>query len=67
MEANYSIMYQKVTNSQQRLKNTSIWVTVMVAFNNVIEVSRYWCSCKKVFWKYVANIQENIHAKVRFQ
>ena len=25
------------------------------------------CSYKKVFWKYVANLQENSHAKVLFQ
>ena len=25
------------------------------------------CSVKKLFWKYAANLQENTHAKVRFQ
>ena len=25
------------------------------------------CSLEKVFWKYVANLQENTHAEVRFQ
>ena len=25
------------------------------------------CSYKKVFWKYAANLQENIHAEMWFQ
>ena len=25
------------------------------------------CSYKKMFWKYVVNLQENIHAEVQFQ
>ena len=25
------------------------------------------CSYEKVFWKYIANLQENIHTEVRFQ
>ena len=25
------------------------------------------CSYKKIFWKYAANLQENIHDEVRFQ
>ena len=25
------------------------------------------CSVKKVFWKYAADLQENIHAEVWFQ
>ena len=25
------------------------------------------CSYEKVFWKYAANLQENIHAEVQFQ
>ena len=25
------------------------------------------CSYKKLFWKYVANLQENTHAEVQFQ
>ena len=25
------------------------------------------CSCKNVFWKYVANLRENTHAGVQYQ
>ena len=31
------------------------------------EAALQMCSYKKVFWKYAANLQENTHAKVRFQ
>ena len=29
--------------------------------------ARQRCSYEKVFWKYVANLQENTHAEVWFQ
>ena len=31
------------------------------------EVAVQRCSYEKVFWKYAANLEENTHAKVRFQ
>ena len=31
------------------------------------EVSHQGCSNKKMFWKSAANLEENIHAEVRFQ
>ena len=31
------------------------------------EAATQTCSLEKAFWKYAANLQENIHAEVRFQ
>ena len=33
----------------------------------VTEAATQKCSYVKVFWKYAVNLQENTHAKVRFQ
>ena len=32
-----------------------------------VEAATQRCFWEKVFWKYVANLQENSHAEVRFQ
>ena len=32
-----------------------------------VEASIKRCSCKNVFWKFAADLQENTHAEVRFQ
>ena len=31
------------------------------------EAATQRCSWEKVFWEYVANLQENTHAEVQFQ
>ena len=31
------------------------------------EAATHMSSWEKVFWKYAANLQENIHAEVQFQ
>ena len=33
----------------------------------ISDAATHRCSLEKVFWKYVANLQENTHAEVRFQ
>ena len=35
--------------------------------SNKKEVAIQRCSLEKVFWKYVANLQENTHVEVWFQ
>ena len=37
----------------------------MASLNTEAAIQR--CSAEKVFWKYAAKLQENIHAEVRFQ
>ena len=34
---------------------------------NLPEAAIQRCSWEDVFWKYVANLEENTHAEVRFQ
>ena len=39
-----------------------------ITYNNVlIEAAFQRCSSEKVVWKYTENLQDNNHAKVRFQ
>ena len=41
-----------------------------IAYYNQAHVSEktlHRCSYKKVFWKYPANLQENVHIEVQFQ
>ena len=58
--------------------NFNQYHTLQVRFTYSIQVEVYHgihyseaatqrCSYEKVFWKYAANLQENNHAKVRFQ
>ena len=50
---------QFVENSKQ------FWINVIE--KQYAEAAIQRCSQEKVFWKYVANLQENTHAKVQFQ
>ena len=41
-----------------------------LAFSHIVtktEAAVQMCSWEKVFWKYTAKLQENTHAKKRFQ
>ena len=48
-------------------KASQMYFQVLMIYLILTEVALYSCSCKKVFWKYAANLQKNTHAEVWFQ
>ena len=61
LEKNYFLMRTKLGYLRYKVN------LVLLEFVCPINATLYRCSKKMVFWKYAANLQENIHAEVWIQ